>query len=87
MLLKINLQLKLSVHQKRNFYRLLGITLTIILMQSMVKICIIVLGQLWLLMETSVVNPNKERLFLEIRNSWCTVDFNDGIQIRECSTG
>ena len=68
MLLKINLQLKLSVHQKRDFYCLLGITLTIILIQSMIKICIIVLGQSWLLMETSVVNPNKERLFLEIRN-------------------
>ena len=68
MLLKINLQLKLSVHQKQHLYSLLGITLAIILIQSMVKIHIMVFNQLWLLMEISIVNPNKERLFLEIRN-------------------
>ena len=34
----------------------------------MIKIRIMVLDQSWLLMETSVVSPNKERLFLEVRN-------------------
>lgn len=67
MLLKISLQLKLSVHQKRHLYSLLGITLTTILIQA---IRIRVLDQSWLLMETSVVNPNKKRLFLEIRNKF-----------------
>ena len=37
MLLKINLQLKLSIHQKQHFYSLLGIALIIISIQSMVK--------------------------------------------------
>lgn len=67
MLLKISLQLKLSVHQKRHLYSLLRITLTTILIQA---IRIRFLDQSWLLMETSVVNPNKKRLFLEIRNKF-----------------
>ena len=58
MLLKISLQLKLSVHQKRHLYSLLGITLTTILIQA---IRVRVLDQSWLLMETSVVNPNKKK--------------------------
>lgn len=67
MLLKISLHLKLSVHQKRHLYSLLGITLTIILIQA---VRIRVLDQSWLIMETSVVNPNKKRLFLEIGNKF-----------------
>lgn len=68
MLLEIILQLKLSVHQKRQFYSLLGITMTIISCAVDDKKRIMVLDQSQLPMETSTVNLNNEMMFLEIRN-------------------
>ena len=50
----------------------------------MLKVRIMVLDELWLLMETSVVNPKKRKTIpRNKKQSWSTTDFNKGIQIRE----